>query len=115
METTAEDFLLPLVGESWRDLAGESRTLAGPMLQGEGLVASAVHVHDNGESVVLRCVNVTAKPTRGHWTMPYVGTWKHRRTRLNGTAIGEWVRSSGVLEFDAGPREVVTLELSTEY
>ena len=111
VEDTADALLLPLVGESWRDLAGMPRELAGPTLDGDGLVASAVHVHDGGAALVLRAANMLPQKARGQWTLPRVSPWQSRRVRLDGTPQGEWIATVGTIAFEAGPREVVTIEV----
>ena len=111
IEDAADALLLPLTGESWRDLHGTSRVLAGPSLAGEGLVASAVHVREDGQAIVLRAVNLTSHATTGRWTLPTRATWQFRRCRLDGTPLDDWTSTDAVVEFEAGARAVVTVEV----
>ncbi|MBL0173093.1 MAG: hypothetical protein IPP90_20865 [Gemmatimonadaceae bacterium] len=115
VEETAETVLLPLVGESWRDLAGDSRVLAGPTLAGDGLVASAVCLSTSGESLILRATNAASRAGCGVWTLPGNAAWRFRRCRMDGTPMGDWTASRGAIPFDARSREVVTLEVQRDY
>ncbi len=111
IEDASDALLLPLTGESWRDLDGASRVLAGPLLEGDGLVASAVHLRDDDEAIVLRAVNLASRMTSGRWTLPSLAAWECRRVRLDGTPIDDWSPTDSVMAFDAGPRAVVTFEV----
>ena len=111
IEDAADALLLPLVGESWRDLEGASRALDGPRLSGDGLRASAVQVSADGEAVMLRAVNITQEAREGAWTLPAVGAWRWRECRLDGTTLGAWQHTDASIAFDAGARAVVTVEV----
>ncbi len=114
IEESADHLLMPLTGESWRDLEGASRALGGPELHGEGMVATAVHLSDSGNALVLRAANVSSLATIGRWTLPSLSNWRWRRCRLDGEPLGQWTSSANTLEFAAGAREVVTVQVERE-
>lgn len=107
----ADDFLLPLTGETWRDLQTTTRELHGPELVGEGLHVSTVHVHERGESIVLRALNANRTAGHGHWVLPTIGPLQARLCRLDGTPESSWVEFAEILPFQIGAREVVTHEV----
>lgn len=112
LERLAEEFQAPLAGRMMRYGIGVPERVDGPRLSGTGLAFKAAKVSEDGESLVLRCVNATAAPVAGEWR---VGLPVRRayRARLDETAAGR-VRSSsadGVVPFEAGPREVVTVRV----
>ncbi|MCA0376519.1 MAG: hypothetical protein LCH84_12770 [Gemmatimonadetes bacterium] len=116
-----DDVLLPLVGETWRDLDlgdGEPqdtgharrRRVAGPVLEGPAFEMSAVTVSETDASaVVLRAVNLTAHRAAGSWRLPDDGPWSVTACRLDETPLGESVLSAARVPFVAEPRGVVTL------
>jgi Glycosyl hydrolases family 38 C-terminal domain len=57
----ADALLLPLTGETWRDLevAHTVSVLSGPELHGVGLEASAVTLAQRSDGIILRAVNLT--------------------------------------------------------
>ena len=114
VEDTADRVLSPLVGESWRDLGGNSRTLAGPALCGTGVRVSAIGLNEDGTALVLRAVNVSARATHGQWTLPPVCTWRWRRCRLDGTPLSPWAFTGNEIAFEARPREVVTVQVERD-
>jgi hypothetical protein len=114
VEAMADALLLPLTGESWRDLAGPPRVLAGPILAGRGLVASAVTLSASGDTIVLRAVNVSDEATVGSWTLPDAVRWQVRSCRLDGTPLdgeeGQWRSAAPSIDIVAAPRAILTLE-----
>lgn len=105
-----DDVLLPLVGESWRDLARAPGTLRGPQLHGEAFEASAVTVAErHAQAVVLRAVNLTTREARGSWLLPHDGPWLVTPCRLDETPLGHAQSCGAHVPLVAGPREVVTL------
>lgn len=107
-----DDVLLPLVGESWRDLEIGSTPVccAGPALTGATLDASAVTLsrHDP-RAVLLRAVNWSAQASVGRWYLPDDGPWEVTRCRLDEKPIDEPVRCNRDVSFAIGPRGVETL------
>jgi hypothetical protein len=110
IEQQADAFLLPLCGESWRDLEAGPLTMTGPRLEGAGLRASAVCLSDTASSLYLRAVNHRDVATHGRWILPE-GRWRARSCRLDGTPIGDWTEVSAHVDFTAGSRAIVSLEL----
>lgn len=82
----AEDALLPLTGSTQRDLIGAPPPIDGVALEGAGLTFSALKESDDGNYVVLRCVNVTDVEVRGAWILPRAPASAHV-SRLDETPI----------------------------
>jgi hypothetical protein len=115
----ADALLLPLTGETWRDLAvdgalpladanGES-VLVGPELIGNGLEASAITLAQQHDGIMLRAVNLTNAPVPGAWLLPPTGRWLATRCRLDETPIAPAAATESRIDFLAAPREIVTL------
>lgn len=114
-----DDLLLPLMGETWRDLRmsveGDDAIddmpllLKGPSLHGDGLEVSAVTIsqHDPA-AVVLRAVNGLDRDVTGAWRLPVAGPWTATPCRLDETPIGEAVVCMQEIPFTAGARAIVT-------
>jgi alpha-mannosidase len=103
-----DDVLLPLVGESWRDLA-VAGSWSGPALVGEAFELSAVTVsHADPEAIVLRVVNTTQRTAWGSIRLPLAGPWSVVRCRLDETPITPEEVSEREISFEARPREVLT-------
>ncbi len=110
IDDAADAFLLPLVGETWRDLEGGAREVEGPELVGDGLRATAIHLTDDGTAMRLRAQNWRDDDTQGRWMLP-TGAWEYRACRLDGTPLQSWVATSQSIPFAAGARALVTLEV----
>lgn len=112
VERTADDVLLPLTGETRRDVVHAPRAVAGAALDGEGLVFGALLPSEDPAWVVLRCVNVAERAVAGRWTLgaPVV---EARRARLDETPLHELpvqaAADGSTVRFEAAPREVVTI------
>ena len=78
------------------------------VLEGSGLVLSSVAPADDG--LVLRCYNVSDRPTTGAWRFGSP-VKSGRRTRLDGEAGLPLVLEDGGrrVRFSAGPRDIVTI------
>ena len=110
----ADALLLPLCGETWRDL-DDRRTpthLAGPELHGAGLEASAVTLAQRADGIILRAVNLAADTVHGHWVLPHDGPWVITRARLDETPLAPPTRCGARVDFEAGPREIVSLHVA---
>jgi hypothetical protein len=106
-----DDMLLPLTGDTWRDLQTTARELRGPELHGPGLHVSALHLHESSGSVVLRARNANASATNGYWILPPVGSLQARQCRLDGTPESEWETVGETLPFQIGANALVTYEV----
>lgn len=85
--TLVDDVLLPLAGDTRRDLLTLPVPITGITLDGVGLAFSSLKESDDGASVVARCVNVTGKVVHGAWVLPHVVATAHE-ARLDETPIG---------------------------
>ena len=112
VERTADDVLLPLAGETLRDVVHALAPVDGASLDGEGLAFGALLPAEEPGWTVLRCVNVTGRPVSGAWTLGAEVREAHR-ARLDETRLHELpVQRAGracVVRFEAGPRESVTI------
>jgi len=79
IERLADDVLLPLRGEPWRTAIDPVARIAGPALFGHGLAFSTMKESDDGEWVVLRCVNLLDEAVEGGWQLPGVREAVHSR------------------------------------
>ncbi len=84
--TLAEDVLLPLIGDTRRDLVMLPAPIQGIALEGEGLTFSALKESDDGNYVVARCVNITGVEVQGAWVLPRAPGSAHV-SRLDETPI----------------------------
>jgi alpha-mannosidase len=106
-----DDVLLPLVGESWRDLT-RSGSWSGPEVLGEAyeLSACTISSHDP-QAIVIRVVNLTARSAWGTVRLPHDGPWEVTRCRLDETPLDAAQQCSGAYTFEGGPGEVLTLRV----
>jgi alpha-mannosidase len=67
-----DEVLLPLLGTTWRDATSIApTTVPGIAFDApRGVVALAVKPADDGDGVVLRCVNLDAATRRARWCLP---------------------------------------------
>lgn len=115
LEGLASSFQAPLAGRMCRHYANGASSVAGPALEGDGLVFKALKPAQTGEGIVVRCANVSDQVVAGAWVWP---------GRLEGAALAHLdespVRDLGHdgnparVEFEAQPRAVVTLLLWPE-
>ena len=107
IERTADDVLLPLTGTTLRSAVADYPPTGGLELEGRGLAFSAAKESEDGEWLVLRCVNVTDDTVAGRWSLPFVAR-EARLARLDETPVSELAISGRLLEFSVPPRAVVT-------
>lgn len=108
IERLADDVLLPIRAETLRsNLGGESRG-GGLELVGDGLAFSAAMPAQREGWIVLRCVNRRDRATRGEWRLgrPIA---EAVRARLDELPENPLAAVGGVVTFDAGPHEIVTI------
>jgi alpha-mannosidase len=108
IERTADDVLLPLVGTTLRSAIADYEPSGGLELEGSGLAFSCAKESEDGEWLVLRCVNLLERETRGRWVLPFDAR-EARVARLDETPLGEAALADRWVEFLAAPRAVVTL------
>jgi alpha-mannosidase len=107
IERAADDALLPLEGRSYRSVGGMPGGFEGVELQGRGLALSAIKPSENGECLVLRCVNLLEESVDGAWRLG-ASIREVLRARLDETPIDAVPFRDGVIAFQAPPRGVVT-------
>jgi alpha-mannosidase len=107
IERTADDVLLPLTGTTLRSATADYPATPGLVLEGRGLAFSAAKESEDGEWLVLRCVNLTDEPVAGRWSLPFEAR-EACVARLDEMELSDVAISSRVLEFSAPPRAVVT-------
>jgi hypothetical protein len=104
-----EDAFLPTSAWWLRHAVPPLASPDGIMLEGAGLVVSAVKPADSGSDLVLRCYNGGTRATTGRWRFgaPRTVAVRVRADERDPrpAPIGE---SGRVLAFDAGPGEWVT-------
>ena len=107
IERLADDVLLPMRGEPWRTAIDPVARCAGPALVGQGLAFSAMKESEDGEWVVLRCINLLDQAVEGAWQLPAAS--EARFARLDETPLEVAPVQHGTVRFMAAPREVVTI------
>jgi mannosylglycerate hydrolase len=108
VEDTADDVLLPMTGDTWRGVATTLQGFSGLTLEGEGLVFSAVKRSEDGEWLVLRCINQRDIPVRGVWHLPRAAE-EVRLSRLDETPGLALTGTGPRIRFEAAAHEIVTL------
>ena len=107
IERTADDVLLPLTGTTLRSAVANYPATRGLELEGRGLAFSTAKESEDGEWLVLRCVNLTDDTVAGRWSLPFAAR-EARLARLDETPLSDVAISGRVLPFSATPRAVVT-------
>ena len=107
VERAVEDVLHPLRGDTWRTAINPPRSTPGVELSGEGLVCTAIKESEDGEWVVLRCVNLLEREVSGSWRLPIMREAMH--SRLDEAALRTLPVQDGRVEFVAPTRGVVTI------
>jgi mannosylglycerate hydrolase len=110
VDEAADAFHAPLSGRIYRTAIDLPPVVAGPALSGSGLSFRALKPREDGDGIVLRCVNLTRHERRGAWTFPDP-VLRAYRGRLDETLQAELPLSENrrVIRFRAGPREIVTV------
>lgn len=110
VERAAEAFLTPPWVVMQRAILAHPAPVAGPTLEGEGLVISAVKPAEEGRAIVLRCYNARAAAVRGAWQLPWPVT-SAERCRLDETPIEPLSVRDDRIAFEAPSRAVVTIRV----
>jgi mannosylglycerate hydrolase len=108
IERAADDVLSPLVGTTLRSALRVPSTVEGPELVGSGLAFSAMKESEDGEWLVLRCVNLRDDEVAGRWRLPFA-VREARTARLDETIISDMVTIGSEVEFLAASRAIVTI------
>lgn len=108
IERAADDVLLPLTGASLRSALSLPKPLEGVELAGIGLACSAITQSQDGEWLVLRCVNATDEAQKGSWRTG-VPIREARLARLDEMPLEALDVGAGIFRFTAPPRGVVTI------
>jgi len=105
-----EDLFLPVRGVWLRQASPLSPVQIDVRLEGYGLVFSGMKPAEQGESMVLRCYNATARPTAGLWHFgePVRSAQRARADEraLHDIRLGEGGR---IVPFHAAAHEIVTI------
>jgi alpha-mannosidase len=108
IEAAAEAFLASPWATMRRALLGIPASVAGPALEGDQLVFSAMKPTEDGRGVVLRCYNPMARAAGGTWRVP----WTVRRAllcRLDETALEPVSAVNGRIACRVPTRGVLTI------
>jgi alpha-mannosidase len=108
IERTADDVLLPLVGDTLRSALTILPDTPGVELVGDGLAFSALKESENGKGIVARCVNLLDHDVEGAWRFGFPLREVHR-ARLDETPLEKLLHEDTLVPFRAGPREIVTI------
>jgi alpha-mannosidase/mannosylglycerate hydrolase len=105
-----EDLFLPVRGVWLRQASPLSPETIDVRLEGYGLVFSGMKPAQQGEAMVLRCYNATARPTAGLWHFgePVSSAQRARADErpLHDIRLGEGGR---IVPFHAAAHEIVTI------
>ena len=108
IEATADDVLVPLTGETWRGVATPLSVCPGLTLEGDGLVFSAAKRSEDGNWLVLRCINQRNQASRGAWTLPREAV-EVRLSRLDETPGIALAGHGARIAFEIPPHAIHTL------
>lgn len=108
IERAADDVLVPLIGETLRSALHTPPPLHGVALVGKGLSFSCARESENGEWLVLRCVNLLEEKITGSWRLGRTVREAHT-ARLDETPLARLKTRDDTIPFVAPPRGVVTI------
>jgi hypothetical protein len=96
-----------LSGETWRTAIDPPAAVTGVALDGDGLAFSTMKESEDGEWLVLRCLNLLDRDVPGSWQLSPLT--EARRSRLDEAPLEALdVQEAGVA-FVAPPRGIVTI------
>lgn len=110
VQLAAESWLHPLVGDTWGSAVQPPARVLGLTLAGEGLAYSSCKPADDGNGIVVRCVNLLDRPVAGRWSLD--GVRRAWLTRLDEVALGALPVRDGRVDFHAPSRATVSIRLS---
>ncbi|HUF29641.1 MAG TPA: glycoside hydrolase family 38 C-terminal domain-containing protein, partial [Gemmatimonadaceae bacterium] len=108
IERTADDVLFPLIAETFRALMAPPGTTDGIVLDGAGLAFGACKRSEDGDWMVLRCVNLLGSEVHGSWRLR-LSVREARLARLDESPGAVLAVDHGRVAFVASPRAVVTV------
>jgi mannosylglycerate hydrolase len=108
IERVADDVLFPLVGESLRSALRVAPPVHGVELNGAGLALSAIKESEDGEWLVLRCVNNVDEESSGSWRLGRA-VKEAKLARLDETPLTPLAVRGDTIRFLAPSRGVVTI------
>ena len=108
IEHTADDVLCAPVGTTLRSALALPAPVHGIELAGTGLAFSTLKESEDGQWLVLRCINVCHEPVNGRWILPF-DIREARLARLDETPLAELAAVARAVEFHARARDVVTI------
>lgn len=111
IEESSDSLLLPLVAETIRDLNNAPEMVIGPSLEGTALRATAIMPADDGEGIVLRCVNDSNELQQGQWKLASKGPLEFAHARLDETLETPWMSVESEFKFVAQPRAIATIRV----
>lgn len=108
LEHAADDVLLPIHADTWRGVAVPHTPFGGIKLEGDGLTCSAIRHSEDGDWLVLRCINQRATAVRGVWHLPRAAS-QVCQSRLDETPGQPLTGDGPRIRFEAAPHAVTTL------
>jgi len=109
LEAMADDILHPLAGETWRSLVAPPASVRGVELVGAGLAMSAVKPAEDGDGLVLRCVNLLDRDVPGAWILP--GMTEAGLVRLDESPLSSLRVEGDRVAFTARPHAIVSIRV----
>jgi alpha-mannosidase len=108
IERAADDILVPLCGGTLRSALTQPRPVQGVELSGDGLAFSSANESEDGEWLVLRCINLFDVERPGTWRLD-VAAREAWLARLDETPLAAAAIRDGVIAFVAPAHGVVTV------
>jgi alpha-mannosidase len=108
IERAADDVLLPLAGATLRSALNNPGVIQGITLEGDGLAFSSAKESEDGQWLVLRCVNLLEEPRAGAWRLG-VPIVEAQLARLDETIVEPAHAAGETVKFLAAPRAVTTI------
>jgi mannosylglycerate hydrolase len=108
VERAADDVLLPLTGATLRSALTNPGSIHGIALEGEGLAFSSAKESEDGQWLVLRCVNLLDEPRAGSWRLG-APIAESQLARLDETIVEPAHAAGETVSFLAAPRAVTTI------
>lgn len=109
IERAAEDILFPITGETLRSALQVPPPIQGLALEGRGLAFSSAKESENGEMLVLRCVNLHDEERSGSWRLGARAINEAHLARLDETPVLRLRIENDSVPFRAPGRAVVTI------